>query len=110
MTSRFDCPFLKGEVELTAERERHISDRHPDLLPAHRSSLVETIRDPDSIRRSQRAEGATIFSRWFDTIRGGKHIVVVVITDRSSISRRHWVATAYLARRLGAGGGIWQRG
>lgn len=109
MTLRFDCPFLKGEVELTAERERHISERHPDLLPAHRSSLVTTLHDPDLVRRSQRAEGATIFSKWFDTIRGGKHVVVVVMADRST-KGRHWVATAYLARRLGTGGELWKRG
>ena len=34
--SLFPCPYLKGEVELTDERERHIAERHPELLPEHR--------------------------------------------------------------------------
>ena len=33
--SRFPCPYLKGNVELTEERERHIAERHPDLLPEY---------------------------------------------------------------------------
>jgi hypothetical protein len=31
--AQLPCPFLSGEVELTGERERHIAERHPDLLP-----------------------------------------------------------------------------
>ena len=33
----FPCPYLGGDVELTDERERHIAERHPDLLPEHRA-------------------------------------------------------------------------
>ena len=36
MMNRFPCPYLGGEVELTEERERHITERHPDLLPEYR--------------------------------------------------------------------------
>ncbi|MER3422596.1 MAG: hypothetical protein C4293_04535 [Nitrospiraceae bacterium] len=108
MTHGFPCPYLNGEVELTAEREHHIAERHPDLLPDYYECLTEVLRDPDMIRRSQRAESATIFSKWFDTIRGGKHVVVVVMTDRPE-KGRHWIATAYLARRLAGGGEIWRR-
>ena len=49
--SRFPCPYLKGEVELTEERERHIAERHPDLLPEHRERVAETLGDPDQVRR-----------------------------------------------------------
>ena len=45
--SRFPCPYVKGEVELTAERDRHIAARHPDLLPEHRDRVAETLVDPD---------------------------------------------------------------
>ena len=34
--TKFHCPYLEADVELTAEREVHISERHPDLLPEHR--------------------------------------------------------------------------
>lgn len=30
--SVFPCPYLKGAVELTKERERHITERHPVTL------------------------------------------------------------------------------
>jgi hypothetical protein len=41
--SWFPCPYLSAEVELTEERERHIAERHPDLLPEHRDHLRETL-------------------------------------------------------------------
>jgi len=33
--TKFSCPYLGGEVELSDERERHIAEHHPDLLPDH---------------------------------------------------------------------------
>ena len=45
-------------------------------------------------------------SRWFDNIKGGKHVVVVVVSEHSG---RHWVVTAYLARRLAEGVVEWKR-
>ena len=35
------CPYLKTHVELTEERERHIREKHPDLLPQYRDCKVE---------------------------------------------------------------------
>ena len=49
MTSRFPCPYLNGEVELTEEREHHIAERHPDLLPEYREQIVGT-REEGQIR------------------------------------------------------------
>ena len=66
MTARFACPLLHGEVELTDERERHIAERHPDLLPLHRDRLALTLSDPDEVRRSARFGDARLFSRWYD--------------------------------------------
>jgi hypothetical protein len=39
----YPCPYLKGEAELTEERERHIAERHPDLLPEHRGRIAKTL-------------------------------------------------------------------
>lgn len=103
---RLRCPYLKGEVEWTEERERHIAERHPDLLPQHRERVVETVADPDEVRRSTRFPAARLFSRWYPEVRGGKHIVVVVV---SGPPQRHWVITAYIARRLAEGEVEWQR-
>lgn len=42
----FKCPYLNGEVELTDEREEHIAQTHPDLLPEHLPQLKQTLADP----------------------------------------------------------------
>ena len=104
---RFSCPYLAGEVELTEEREKHIGDRHPELLPKIRERLRVTLAEPDSVRRSARSADARLFSRWFDDIIGGKHVVVVVVSERRT--RRHWVITAYVVSKLGQGVVEWTR-
>jgi hypothetical protein len=48
-----------------------------------------------------------LFSRWFDDIMGGKHLVVVVVSEAAA--RRHWVITAYLVGTLGQGDVEWKR-
>ena len=106
--TRLACPYLGGEVELTEERERHITERHPDLLPDHRERLAETLADPDEVRRSARFGQARLFSRWYDDVRQGKHIVVVIVSEPEP-NRRHWIITAYLARRLAGGETEWKR-
>ena len=106
--TRFSCPYLQTEVELTEERERHIAERHPDLLPEHRACMADTLADPDQVRRSTRLRNARLFTRWFDTVRGGKHVVMVVVTDVAA-SRRYWVVTAYIARQLVEGDIEWTK-
>jgi hypothetical protein len=101
----FPCPYLKGEVELTEEREHHIADTHPDLLTEHIGCIADTLADPDQIRRSSRFANAKMFSRWFEGLRDGKYLVVAVVSD-SSPSERHWIITAYIARRLASSGEI----
>jgi hypothetical protein len=105
--SRFHCPYLNREVELSDERERHIAERHPDLLPEHRDRLGSTLADPDQVRRSKRFGGARLFSRWYDDLRGGKHVVIVVVSAVED--DRHWIITAYMARALAAGEIEWLR-
>jgi hypothetical protein len=106
---RFLCPWLRSEVELTAERELHIRERHPDLLPTHRARITEVLADPDIVRRSHRSPAAHLFSRWYSDIRQGRHIVVVV-QGGPGASRRHWIITAYTTRRLASGELEWHRG
>lgn len=106
--SRFPCPYLKGEVELTEERERHIAERHPDLLPEHRKQMVETLAAPEQVRRSVRFGNARLFSRWYTDVKRGKHVVVVVVSEPDA-TNRHWIITAYLARRLIEGEVEWKR-
>ncbi len=105
----FPCPYLKGEVEVTAERERHIAERHPDLLPEHRDRIAETLAAPDQVRRSIRFGSAKLFSRWYTDLRGGKHVVVVVVCEFAP-GERHWIITAYMARKLAEGEVEWTGG
>jgi hypothetical protein len=105
---RFPCPYLKGEVDLTEERERHIAERHPDLLPDHMEQVRETLADPEQVRRSVRFGNATLFSRWHADARNGKHVVVVVVSDLDA-ANRHWIVTAYLSRKLAEGEVEWKR-
>src|SRR5687767_8903268 len=103
----FPCPYLRGEVEWTQEREEHIAEHHPELLPEHRARVAETLANPDQVRRSVRFGSARLFSRWYSDLRGGKHVVVVVVGD--PVSGRHWIITAYIARRLVEGETEWRR-
>lgn len=87
------CPYLQGEVELTGERQEHIATRHPDLLPEYANLMAATVADPDGVRRSVRLGSARLFSRWLAEVKGGKYVVVVVMTDPGA-SPRHWIVTA----------------
>jgi hypothetical protein len=107
MIRRSPCPYLNGEVELTEERERHITERHPDLLPEHRPRIAETLAAPDQVRTSARFGSAKLFSRWYTDVRQGKYVVVVV--SERTLQERHWIITAYLASKLAQGGAEWQR-
>jgi hypothetical protein len=103
----FPCPYLHGDVELSDEREQHIADRHPDLLPEHRDRIARTLADPDQIRRSKRFAGARLFSRWYDDVKGGKYVAVVVV---SAVDEgRRWIITAYITRQLASGEVEWAR-
>ena len=108
MIRRFPCPYLNAEVELTEERERHITEQHPDLLPEHRPRLAQTLDTPDQVRTSARFGSAKLLSRWYTDVRQGKYVVIVVVSARIP-QERHWIITAYLASKLAQGGMEWQR-
>lgn len=105
---RFPCPYLGGEVEMSAERERHVAERHPDLLPEHEHRIAGTLAEPDQVRRSARFGAAKLLARWYTDLRGGKHVVVVVVSEADPAPRR-WIITAYIARRLAEGEVEWRR-
>lgn len=104
----FACPYLGSEVERTEEQERHIAETHPDLLPEHRDKIAGTLADADDVRRSARFAGARVFSKWYDGRRGGKFVVVVVVTEAGPTGR-NWIVTAYIARKLVGGNIEWKR-
>jgi hypothetical protein len=104
----FPCPYLKGEVELTDEREAHIAHTHPDLLPEYLTQIGQTLADPDQVRRSTRMGAAWLFYRWFEGVRRGKYVVVVVVSQATP-TERHWIITAYMTRRLANGEVEWHK-
>ena len=106
--TRLPCPYLKTEVELTDEREAHIREKHPELLPQHRDHLIHTLADPDDVRRDTRFPNSLLFSHWFPDVKGGKFVVVVVVADPPP-AERYWVVTAYVARQLSGGTVTWTR-
>jgi hypothetical protein len=102
MPSFIECPFLGGMVELNDERRQHIENVHPREAQAVLAEIESVVRDPDVV---------------FETPRQGEHalvralrdqpthaVVAIVVTEavRSSdrMQERHWVVTAYIARRL----------
>ena len=105
---RFPCPYLKAEVELTEERERHIAERHPDLLPDQQQRIAEVLADPHQIRRSVRFGRARLFSWWYTHLKRGSHVVVVVVSEPAP-RKRHWIITAYMTAKLVEGEVEWKR-
>ena len=57
------------------------------------------------MRRSRRFGAAKLFSRWFSDVKGGKHVVVVVVSSGEG----HWIITAYITRKLAEGEVEWAR-
>jgi hypothetical protein len=70
--------------------------------------MIETLAQPDHVRRSERFGNARLFSRWYTDVKKGKHVVVVVVSEPDAMSR-HWIITAYLTRRLVEGEVEWKR-
>jgi hypothetical protein len=101
MSRFFPCSHLNTNVELTEEREQHINQNHPQTLPNYLNELAETLDNPDQVRHSNFDPSALMFSKWFDTIRTGRYLIVVTVTD--NLTERHWIITAYTARKLTGG-------
>ena len=64
--------------------------------------------DPDSIRKSARYQNARIFTKYFDNIRNGKYIAVVILSDAIP-EQRDWIITAYITRKLNGGEIEWEK-
>ena len=106
--TRFPCPYLGAGVELSDERERHIAEIHPELLPDHMDRIRDTPADPDQVRRSKRFGSARLFAKWYDDVLRGKHLVVVVVSEAQPKSR-NWIVTAYVTRKIAEGDKEWKR-
>lgn len=81
---------------------------HPDLLPEHFEAISRALADPDAVRRDSRFAATHLFSRWFEDIKRGKFVVVAVVSEALP-AERHWVVTAYTARKVVQGVTEWKR-
>jgi hypothetical protein len=80
----------------------------PDILPEYLPQIEQTLADPDEVRRSVRMSGARMFYRWFEDVRHGKYVAVVVVSDAAP-GERSWIITAYMTSRLINGEIEWQK-
>jgi hypothetical protein len=101
MDYAFPCPYLNQLVELTEERYQHILIAHPGTLPDYLTQLEATLENPDLIRRSDRDPDALLLSKWFEDIRSGRYLVVVVIAQTEP--ERAWIVTTDTARKIKGG-------
>jgi hypothetical protein len=106
--TKFPCPYLGGEVDLSEERERHIAEHHPDLLPDHKDRIGDTLADPDHVRRSKRFGNARLFAKWYDDLLRGKYVVVVVVSEAQPRAQ-NWIVTAYVTSKIAEGDEEWKR-
>ena len=104
--SRFPCPYLKSEVELTEERERHIAERHPDAGAPGAGGGNPGRPGPSPEERSVRKRQVVL--AMVTDLQRGKHVMVVVVSELDP-TERHWIITAYITRRLAEGEVEWRR-
>ncbi len=79
-----------GEIELTDERYKHIIERHPEVKP-HLRFLVETLADPEVIRKSRYDPDTLLFYR---PVRKNLYMVAVIHV------KRRFVLTIYLTDHI----------
>ena len=94
-------------MELTDEREAYVRTKHPEVFAGARDYLRETLDDPEVVQRDRQHPGTRLFGRWYDDLVHGEYLIVAVVSDTSP--SRHWIVTAFVARRLGRGAIEWQR-
>jgi hypothetical protein len=75
--------------------------KNPNTLPNYLEQLSETLANPDQVRPSKHDAQALLFSKWFDTIRTGRYLIVITVSDLET--NRPWIITAYTARKLAGG-------
>lgn len=93
---KFNTSLVKS-AELTSERKKHIFLFHPDLKP-YFDLVQEVLLYPAEIRVSKSDPKVLLFYRYFDTILGGKYIMVGVKTNG-----RWFILTSYLTNQILSG-------
>lgn len=100
---KYFCSFLNSDVDLTEERETHIHEYHPDMVP-FMDRIQEVLLNCDLIYESNRDSNVILFYRFFNDIFDGKFIVVAVKRDI-----RNFILTTYLTDVIKAGVMLWKK-
>lgn len=103
------CPHLGADVELTDERWEHIVYRHPLVAILGVETVAKALADPDFIGTRIDCLGFVIHPPGVP--RGYSMVVVVRWSEGGTAPAtiRHWVVTAWVARRPGPWEVIWER-
>ena len=102
--------FQGQPIRLPWERWLHIIDpeRGHSYMASMRPELIETLLDPEIIRRSRsEPETVKLYYKWFEnTIVGAKWVCVVVMVLGDGDA---YVRTAYVANRPKRGDELWRK-
>jgi len=49
-----------------------------------------------------------MFCRWFESVKQGKYVIIVVISE-GEIKNRHWIITSYISQKLTHGDIEWKK-
>jgi len=94
-------------IRLTAERWRHIVDRHPEL-EQHRELILETIRDPDFVAKG--LHGELKAARLYIGLPMGPRYLTAVY--RETTQQDGFIITARIGSNVGnliKGGVVWRK-
>lgn len=90
-----------NQIELTTERWQHIIAQHPEIR-RYRNEIAQTLAQPALIKESWRDESVWLYYRYFESIFGGKYLLVIV-----KVSERRFVVTAYVTDYIRSGETVW---
>jgi hypothetical protein len=100
---KYFCTFLNTDVDLTEERETHIHEYHPDIVP-----FIDRIQDVflscDAIHEGNRDPNLILFYKFYNDIFDGKYNVVAIKRNH-----RSFILTTYLTDVIKAGAMLWKK-
>ncbi|MGL5083223.1 MAG: hypothetical protein ACRC8A_17205 [Microcoleaceae cyanobacterium] len=98
--------YLNAPVVLTEAAIEHIQDEHKNTYPLFRQEIVETVSNPDTVRRSAKDGISVLFEKWFDTALNGRFYIVATIRRDSNSYR---IKTAFPSKKPAKGEVLWRK-
>ncbi len=95
--------FLGEEVHLSNQVYNIIVSKHPEVKKFF-GRIEETLRSPDTLRKSVSNPRARLYYRFYDDVIGGKFVAVVV-----KRADGNFISTVYATDRIKEGEILWQK-